>query len=400
MLFKLQKRTLLISQLIGYAITLFVGIMIILLISQIYFDIKPILSNQTDIFKNNVAVISKNISLFKTIDKGKIYFTKDEIGELKKQTFVKNVSRINTATFGVMAISSDQTNKDIPVFKTDLFFESIPTKYLDIDTELWDWQPSSDLIPIIIPKAFLNLYNFGFAESQGLPVLSENTIGQWQFIVKIYGNGKSKFFKSKIIGLTNKFNSILVPQKFIKWANKKYGSSAQNKTSRILVEFNKNTDKTILQYFNENNYTINKEKLEFTKLMYFFKMALFAVSIIAIIIISLSVAFIFLSLNLIIQKNKEMLQNLYCIGYCHMQIARIYQITISGITAIVLLLATIASNIFRNIYIEKINKFFEITTNNNIIYTFAIALAITLLAVYNLFIVESIKKTVVPAQNK
>ncbi len=79
MLFKLQKRTLVASQIIGYALTIFVGITIILVTAQFYFDIKPLLSQQTDMFKSKSAVISKNISVFKTIDKEKIYFTNKKL---------------------------------------------------------------------------------------------------------------------------------------------------------------------------------------------------------------------------------------------------------------------------------------------------------------------------------
>jgi hypothetical protein len=394
MLFKLQKRTLVVSQIIGYALTIFVGITIILVTTQFYFDIKPLLSQQTDMFKSKSAVISKNISVFKTIDKEKIYFTDQEIRDLKKQIFTKGVSKFNSATFKINAYSNK--TESVPVFYTDLFFESIPDTYLDVETDEWKWDVSLDFIPIIIPENYLNLYNFGFAESQGLPVLSKNTISQIEFNIQISGNHKSKDYKSKIVGFSNKVNSILVPAEFLSWANKEFGNLSRNKTSRVLIEFNDPSDKTILEYFNKNNYSINKEKLEFSKLVFFFKSAMFFVIFIALVIIILSISFILLSLNLIIQRNKELFLNLYNIGYNYNKTAKFYQVFISSITILSIITSVIVSNFIRDYYLEKIINLFDFTLNKNYILLLGMLLIFMLTIAYNILIIKNIKRIVIP----
>ena len=398
MLFKLQKRTLVVSQIIGYALTIFVGVTIILVTSQFYFDVKPLLSEQTDIFNNKSAVISKNISVFKTINKERIYFTDKEINDLKSQSFTKSVSKFNTATFKINAYSNK--TESVPVFYTDLFFESIPDDYLDVETEDWKWDVSLDFIPIIIPENYLNLYNFGFAESQKLPVLSKNTISQIEFNIEISGNNKSKDYKSKIVGFSNKVNSILVPEEFLFWANNEFGRLNNRKTSRVLIEFNNPSDQTIIEYFNENNYSINKDELEFSKLIFFFKSALIFVFFIALVIIGLSIAFILLSLNLIIQRNKELILNLYNIGYKHNRIAKFYQVLISATTVISIVASLVISNIIRNSYLLEISQLFDFTGNKNYILIFGISFILALTIVYNVLIVKSIKKIVNPRNEK
>lgn len=52
-------------------------------------------------------------------------------------------------------------------FSTYLFFESVPDRFLDVDSQAWHYEPGSRDIPIVIPRNYLNLYNFGFARSQG-----------------------------------------------------------------------------------------------------------------------------------------------------------------------------------------------------------------------------------------
>lgn len=392
MLWKLQKRTLIPAQIFAYASTLFIGVSIILISTQFFLDIRPLLYQQSDVFESNAAVISKNVSLFKSIDKERIYFTSDELEELKTQDFVKEISSFNNATFEISAFSNG--SEDIPIFYTDLFFESIPDKYLDVTSDEWQWTEDIDFIPIIIPENYLNLYNFGFAESQGLPVLSKNTISQIEFNIRLKGNYKSDDFRSKIVGFSNKINSILVPEAFLSWANNKYGRVSENKINRILVEFDNPSDEAILKYFNEHDYAINKEKLEIGKLVFFFKSALVFVFLIAIIIIILSVAFITMSINLIIQKNKELFLNLYNIGFNYRKIAGFYQITISTITLISIVLAIILSSIIRTYYLTKFLSLLDINVSNNYLLIFGVGLIVILLILYNALLIKNIKKAV------
>ena len=392
MLWKLQKTTLIPSQIVGYILTLFIGVSIILLTSQLYSDLKPLLFQESEVFNGNSAVVSKQVSVFKTLDKTKIYFSKEEFNELEEQNFVKELSKFNNASFKIRAYSRQSEN--IPVFYTDLFFESIPDKYLDVKPEEWKWDSTLNFIPIIIPENYLNLYNFGFAESQGLPVLSKNTISKVSFFIKISGNHKSKEFDSKIVGFSNKINSILVPENFLLWANNNYGKKTTDKTSRLLVEFKNPSDKAILKYFNDNNYSINKEKLEFSKLVFFFKTAFIFVFLIALIIIVLSISFILLSINLIIQKNKTLIINLYNIGYNHKKIAFFYQILISISTLLSIIGSIFIGILVRNYYLDVFGKYFEFKISNNIIFIIGAIFILILIPIYNFLLIRSIKKIV------
>lgn len=397
MLLKLQKNTLVKFQVIGYFITFFFGVCIILLFFQLYIDTLPLMQQNSEVFKNNSAVISKEISVFKTLDKEAIYFSDSEIQELQEQPFLKNLSKFNNATFKIKAYSNK--NESIPIFYTDLFFESIPNQYIEITTTDWTWNESSDFIPIIIPENYLNLYNFGFAESQGLPVLSKNTISEISFNLEISGKGRSKIYKSRIVGFSNKINSILVPEVFLTWANKEYGRENQDKTSRILIEFNNPSNENILSFFNEKNYSIGKEKLEFSKLIFFFKSTILFIGIIAVVVVLLSMVFIVMSFNLIIQKNKKMMQNLYNIGYSYKKIATFYHIVISGTTCLSVFLAVFISNMIRDFYINELNTFFDFENGKNTIFIFGTLILVCVLLIYNIVLIKNIKRAVIPVRN-
>ena len=76
MLYKLQRKTLIPSQIVGYALTLLVGMSVVMLAVQAFVDLKPLLTQQTDVFKAHTVTVSKNVTLFKTANKEGIYFKK------------------------------------------------------------------------------------------------------------------------------------------------------------------------------------------------------------------------------------------------------------------------------------------------------------------------------------
>ena len=397
MLHKLQRKTLVPTQMIGYTLTLFIGVTIILVSVQLFWDLKPMLFDGSAIFKSKSAVVSKRVNILTSIDKDRIYFSADEIEELKTQKFTKEVSSFMNASFRIKARTPESGG--IPVFSTDLFFESIPEKFLDIQPDDWKWDASQDFLPIIIPEDYLNLYNFGFAESQGLPVISKNTVSQVAFIIQISGNGKRKEYKSKIVGFSGTINSILVPENFLLWANREFGDVKIQKTSRVLVEFKDPSDTSILAFFNKKNYVVNEEKLEFSKLIFYFKSALIFVFVIAVIIIILSIGFILMSINLILQKNNILLLNLYQIGYGHRRIGKFYQTTISFITLVAIILAIALSSVVRSMYLKWFEKYLDVEYSSNLFIVMGLILSGLLLFVYNFQLTKSIKKIVIPKKS-
>ena len=66
-----------------------------------------------------------------------------------------------------------------------MFFESVPDEFVDVKTENWDYHEGSKDIPIIIPRNYLDLYNFGFAQSRNMPKLSEGILGAMKLMLSI-----------------------------------------------------------------------------------------------------------------------------------------------------------------------------------------------------------------------
>ena len=389
MLLKLQRKTLIPAQIVGYAVTLLVGVTVVLVAIQAYSDLRPLLTQQTDVFKAHTVTVSKNVTMFKTANKEGIYFDDKELATLEEQPFVKEVARFTSAQFSASASVSFAGES----LRTDFFFESVPDKYIDVENEDWKWDSTSNFLPIVIPEDYLSLYNFGFAESQSLPVISEAMLSQITFSVIVSGNGKTRVYDSRIVGLSGKINSIMVPDNFLQWANEEFGGSAEryHGSSRLLVEFTDASDERIPSYFETHGLNINQSELESSKIAFFFRMGMLFVIVIAMIIIILSVAFIVMSLNLIVQKNRDLFNNLYKIGYSNRQIARYYRVVISILTVADILLAAFIATWIRGLYVAKLGTIFEIAGSCGPIWISTMATTIILLIIYNFLIGHTVR---------
>ena len=121
---------------------------------------------------------------------------------------------------------------------TMLFFESIPTEFIDVADRDWKFDPSKPEVPVIMSRDYLSLYNFGFAASQGLPQISEGIVSKVPLQFTLRGNGHNETLKGRIVGFSNRLNTIVVPQDFMKWSNERYGSGIERNPSRLIVEVN------------------------------------------------------------------------------------------------------------------------------------------------------------------
>ncbi len=298
-----------------------IGFLLLLGAFQFYIDYKSIVNKNKDLINPEFIIINKRVSVLQTLSNTITNFSDEEIKNLEAQNFVKEVTPFVANNFKVSAYTNKGGN--IPYFYTELFFEAIPDKYLDIANDQWEWDTEKQLIPVIIPKDYLNLYNFGFAQSQGLPQISANLISFMKFNVRIRGENKTEEFKAKILGFSNRINSILVPYDFIIWANEKYGSTPKQ-PSRLLVSAPDPSDPELYRFFEKNEYETNKEKLRNSKLNVLLKAMLGVVSFISAIIILLAFMVFVLGFELIISRADQKIKTLIHLGYLPKTISMFY----------------------------------------------------------------------------
>lgn len=334
MIWKLLKQHINPSQLLGFSLANVCGMVIVLLAIQFYRDVLPAFTQGDSFLKGDYVIVSKKISTLGTLVGKQTTFSTRDIEEIEEQPFVKRVGSFLPSQFKVMAGMGLQG----VTMSTDLFFESVPDAYVDVQSDRWKFDPESGIIPIIIPRNYLNLYNFGFAQGRNLPQLSEGVIGMVNLDIRMAGNGQVGQMKGRIVGFSSRLNTILVPEAFIRWANARYGTGKEAEPSRLVIEVSNPADERIVQFFQQKGYEQEGNELEAGKTTWFLKVVVGVVLSVGLLISVLSFYILILSVYLLLQKNMRKLETLLLIGYSPVQVARPYQLLTIGLNLLVLLL--------------------------------------------------------------
>ena len=357
LVWKLMRRHISLGQLISFFFANLCGMVIVLLSIQFYQDISPVFTEGDSFMKKDYIVVSKKVSTLGSFVGKSSTFSAMEIDEIKEQPFTKEVGEFTPSAFKVSAgVGMEQLGLNL---STAMFFESVPDSYVDVNLDDWHFEPGQDVIPIIIPRNYLNLYNFGFAQSRSLPQISEGVINMVNLEIRINGGGRRDTYKGKIAGFSNRLNTILVPESFMVWANTHYGEGGIRKEpSRLIVEVNNPTDDRIAQFFRERGYDTEDDKLDAGKTTWFLKVVVGIVLSVGLLISVLSFYILMLSIYLLLQKNTTKLENLLLIGYGPKRVALPYQTLTIALNAVVLVLSVGIVLYARTLYMEVMEKLF------------------------------------------
>ena len=210
------------------------------------------------------------------------------------------------------------------------------------------------MIPVIVSKDYLSLYNFGFAAAQGMPKISEGMAGMIPLQFTISGNGLSQSFSGRIVGFSARVNTILVPEEFMHWSNSRFGSGSAAGASRLIVEVNAPGDIKIEQYIADHNFEVAGDKANSNKAGYLFTIAVSVVAAVGVLISLLSFFVLILSIMLLLQKNTKKLQDLLQLGYTPMQVSGYYIRLVLRVNDAVLILALVLIFVARLIYLPML----------------------------------------------
>ena len=157
-------------------------------------------------------------------------FTEPDIKEIQSQPFIEGAAPLIANQFRVKASAGN-----IIPFSTDLFVESLDNAFIDTVPPVFSWKEGQTDVPIIFSADFLEMYNV-FAPGQDLPQLSAETISSVNIILECYGPGGMESYRGHIVALSDRINSVLVPESFMQMANQRFGGVKNVPASRIYVK--------------------------------------------------------------------------------------------------------------------------------------------------------------------
>lgn len=357
LIWKLLRQHISLGQLVGFFFANLFGMMIVLLGVQFYRDIYPMFGGKESFIKNDFIVLTKRVSSIGSFAGATTTFSTKEQQEVAKQGFAYKVGAFTPSCYKVNTTLGMGGKEDGFHFSTEMFFESVPDDFVEIEAAKWKFVPGSHDIPIILPKNYINLYNFGFAQSRSLPKISEGLMNMISLSIHISGQGKEGVYTGRIVGFSSRLNTILVPQTFQDWANREYGEK-EPACSRLIVEVENTADDRIATFVQKKGYETEDDKLEAGRMTYFLKLVTAIVLLVGFIISILSFYILMLSIYLLLQKNTTKLENLLLLGYSPSRVAKPYQILTLGLNAFVLVFALCLVFAARDCYMGLVTQLF------------------------------------------
>lgn len=364
LVWKLLRQHISVPQFTGFAFANLFGMLIVLLGYQFYCDVLPVFTSQDSFMKADYLIVSKRIGTASTISGRDNSFNNAEIDDISSQKFIKKIGNFTSTEYKVdahMGINGQS------ILSSELFFESVPDEFVDVSLKDWEYDEGSREVPIILPRTYINMYNFGFAQSRSLPKISDGLIGMIDFRIYIHGNGHQDEYKGKVIGFSNRLNTILVPQKFMDWSNKYYSPAEKSNPTRLIIEVSNPADENITKYLDDKGYEVDSDKLQSEKTTYFLRMIVMIVMAVGVVLSILSFYILMLSIYLLVQKNTSKLENLLLIGYSPIRVVMPYELLTLGLNAIVLIVALLIISFIRNYYMGVIGILFPQIDEGNIL---------------------------------
>lgn len=321
-----------------------IGIMLLLCCVQMYININQLLKEKNP-RKNGFDFIS----VTKTITNENMgkdnRFSLVDVEDFKQQTFITDAAPLISNQFRAKASAGD-----IIPFSTDLFLESIQDNFIDTLPPSFKWQQGQQDVPIIFSADFLEMYNV-FAPAQGLPQLSESSIGAVNIILECLApDGTSMKFSGHIVAVSDRINSVIVPKSFLEWGNKMFSTQPQQPAARVYIKTTDANSAALQSFLQQKNYHVNKDKTKFGRIKSTLQAIVAGLGGLAILVVLLSVLLFSFYLQLMISRSKDNLQLLLILGYSPLWLSKTVTKKWIPVYAIIILTAVAATQIFQYLF--------------------------------------------------
>lgn len=387
LVWKLLRSHISVPQFVGFFFANLFGMFIVLLGFQFYRDVLPVFTAQDSFMRSDYLIISKKVGTATALSGRTHSFDNSDFDDVAQQDFAGKVGKFTSTEYKVDANMGIAGHS---ILSSELFFESVPDDFIDISLKDWRYDEGSKEVPIILPRTYINMYNFGFAQTHSLPKISDGLVGMIDFRIFIQGNGHHDEYRGRVVGLSNRLSTILVPQSFMDWSNAYYAPDSHSEPTRLLLEVSNPADENIAKYIEEKGYEVESDKLQAEKTTYFLRMVVSLVMVVGLVISALSFYVLVLSIYLLVQKNSSKLENLLLIGFSPWRVAMPYQMLAVGLNMVVLLITLILIYVVRGYYMTMIAAVFpqieDVTLLPAILVGLALFVVVTLL---NIFIIRN-----------
>lgn len=292
--------------------TLVAGTTLLLLSVLVWWNFGVLLSGdaQKGNASKNYVVIGKLVTDYNMANAAGNTFTPQEVQDLHRAPQVQDVGEVIPARFAVYAVIGGRL-----AMATDLPLESVPDRFLDEVPENWTWEPGKRQLPVILSSQFLDVYNYVFAPSQGLPQLSRTSVKAVGLKLQV-GGEQGTTLSAHVAGFSEYLGSVLAPPAFIAYGNKTYGQgTASEQPSRLVLKVADPSDTRFAAYLEQHGYTANPQNLRWSKMRAIVEVVTTATGVLALLLMGMSTLVFVLFIQLSITRAQHSLVLLGQLGY-------------------------------------------------------------------------------------
>lgn len=382
LIWKLLRKHISVFELAIFFVANLIGMAVILAGVQVYSDVRPLLSGEQSLIGNDYMIITRPVE---RVGSSALTFSAEDIEELRGEEFVIDL--------GIFASSQYEVNGSIMFngrrLSTMMFFESVPDNFIDVESKEWRFRPSDREIPIIIPRNYLNLYNFGFSQTQNLPQITEDIIKRVELGIELEGNGRRGVYTGRVVGFSDRLNTILVPMEFMEWANSTYATTVSNEATRLILEVENPGAPEVIEYLSEKGYVAEDKPSESSKALFLLKVSIAVIVFIGLLFSLLSIAILTLSIYLLLQKNIDKLKTLVFIGYTPRYVALPYILMTVVLNLSVWTLSVIAVSFAQDVYMGYLSDVSGVELVSSPIVSIVVGLSIAVVVIlFNTWIIQ------------
>ena len=168
--------------------------------------------------------------------------------------------------------------------------------------------------------------------------------------------GRSLRMKGRIAGFSNRINSVLVPDTFMRYANRMLGNGAPASPSRLIIDVSKPGDVAIERFMADNSLEVAGDKSK-AGAAYLLRVVIGIVMAVGALITLLSLSVLMLSISLLMEKNRTTIHRLLTLGVPLKEAGRPYRRMILAGCAAALALAAAALAALRALYAPALSEF-------------------------------------------
>lgn len=382
LIWKLLRKHISLFELAIFFVVNLIGMTVIVGGLQLYNDVRPIMSGENRLIGSDYLVVTRPVE---RVGSGGKRFSADDIANLSTQEFVTDVGTFTSSEYEVYGSIMFGGRR----LSTMLFFESVPDDFLDIRPKEWEYNEGDNLIPIILPRNYLNLYNFGFSSTQQLPQITEDVIKRVELGISLRGNGLIEEYTGRVVGFSDRINTILVPERFMVWANARYGDGVNEDATRLIIEVDNPADSELVSYIKANGYEIENKPAESSKAMQILKVCVVIIICIGLMFSLLALIILTLSIYLLLQKNISKLENLVLIGYTPARVALPYNLLTLILNISIWIISSILIIVAQRFYSGYISQLVGCELTSSPIVAIAVGALFTAVVIaFNFFIIN------------